>query len=180
MAPSIRHTVRWLLLALLAACGAAAPADSAPRPQTYTIAYFLQPEAPAVTVMAMIPGSWAATLEADGAPAFTVPGHSGFFKPTIVALASNQPDSAARLEQAMELQYGEGTPDVVRTPLADGRIWAVRQEPAVIHARMFIPAPHGVVMAVALVKHAEADRLAEIEAVYRTVRVQPPAAPPSP
>ena len=32
--------------------------------------------------------------------------------------------------------------------------------------------PHGVVMAVAIVRHEEAARLAELEAAYRTVRVQ--------
>jgi hypothetical protein len=161
------------MVALLAACGAAAPADPAAASlHTYTIAYFLKPDRPKVTVTAEIPGTWTEKLEFDGAPAFSVPGKTGFFPPTITALGIDLPDVSARMEKAMELQYGAGTPGVTRTVLADGRIWAVRSEETIIHARMFIPAPHGVVMAVAFVKPSEAAFLADIEAVYQTVRVQ--------
>ena len=162
-----------LMAALLAACGASAPADPAAASlHTYTIGYFLKPDAPRVTVTAQIPGTWTEKLESDGAPSFSVPGKTGFFPPTIAALGIDLPDTAARMEKAMELQYGAGTPGVTRTVLPDGRIWAVRSEETVIHARMFIPAPHGVVMAVAFVKPTEAALLANIEEVYQTVRVQ--------
>lgn len=183
MSTSFGRTLRGLLLlGLLAACGSApVPDSSAASLHTYTITYFAQPESPKATVTAQIPGMWTETLDADGAPSFTIPGNTGIFTPMIVALGSDRPDINARMEQALELQYGKGTPNVTRTPFDNGRIWAVRNEETVIHARMFIPAPHGVVMAVALVKHTEADRLAEIEAVFHTVQVQAdPAAPTSP
>jgi hypothetical protein len=170
----VRALACLLLLALLAACGASAPADpAASSPHTYTIAYFLKPDLPRVSVSADIPGTWTEKLEFDGAPAFSVPGNSGFFPPSITALGIDLPDTAARMEKAMELQYGAGTPGVTRTVLDDGRIWAIRSEETIIHARMFIPAPHGVVMAVAFVKPTEAALLANIEEVYQTVRVQP-------
>ena len=162
-----------LMVALLAACDASTPADpEAPSLHTYTIGYFLKPNSPKVTVTAQIPGTWTEKLEFDGAPAFSVPGNTGFFLPSITALGIDLPDTAVRMEKAMELQYGAGTPGVTRTVLADGRIWAVRSEETVIHARMFIPAPHGVVMAVAYVKPSEGALLANIEEVYQTVRVE--------
>jgi hypothetical protein len=154
----------------------AAPAGKEARMRTYTMQYFGKPALPAVTVTAEIPAAWTETLSAGGAPSFEIPGKTGT-PPTITAIGIARPDDAARIEQAMALQYGTGTPDVTRTPLDGGRVWAVRKEPSVVHARMFLPTPHGVVMAVAIVKHAEADRLAEIEAAFRTVRVVE-AAPP--
>ncbi len=153
---------------------AAAPpagAEKEVRMRTYTMEYFGKPELPRVTVTAEIPAAWTETLSARGAPSFAIPGKTGA-PPAITAIGIDRPEAAARLEQAMELQYGAGTPGVTRTPLDGGRVWAVRKEESVVHARMFVPAPHGVVMAVAIVKHDEADRLAEIEAVYRTVRVE--------
>ncbi|HSK04308.1 MAG TPA: hypothetical protein VK932_23805 [Kofleriaceae bacterium] len=157
-----------------------APGGSAPaapaiagkeaRMRTYTIQYFGKPALPPVTVTAEIPAAWTETVSAGGAPSFAIPGNTGT-PPTITAIGIARPDDAARIEMAMELQYGTGTPDVTRTPLDGGRVWAVRKEPSVVHARMFLPTPDGVVMAVAIVKHAEADRLAEIEAAFRTVRV---------
>jgi hypothetical protein len=155
--------------------GRAAAPPNAPgteaRMRTYTMEYFAKPDLPRVTVTAEIPAAWTETLSARGVPSFAIPGKSGT-PPTITALGIERPEVEARLEKAMELQYGAGTPEVTRTPLDGGRVWAVRKEANVVHARMFVPAPHGVVMAVALVKHAEAARLAEIEAVFRTVRVQ--------
>ncbi|HEY1017060.1 MAG TPA: hypothetical protein VGE07_30380 [Herpetosiphonaceae bacterium] len=169
---SIGRTLRaLLLLALLAACGAPA---ATPATHTYTIAYTLLPDDSKVTVTAEIPGTWTETLDPTGGPSFTVPGNSSqFLIPTIVALHVGDGDDATRLERAMELQYGKGMPDVVSTPLGDGRIWAVRKETGMIHARMFIPAPDGVVMAVSMLKPEDEKLLPEIEAVYRTVRVSP-------
>jgi hypothetical protein len=139
--------------------------------RTYTMEYFAKPDLPRVTVTAEIPAAWTESLSARGAPSFTIAGKTGS-PPTITAIGIDQPDVQARLERAMELQYGAGTPGVIRTPLDGGRVWAVRKEANVVHARMFIPAPHGIVMAVAILKHQESARLAELEAIYRTVRVQ--------
>lgn len=158
-----------------APAGGSAPAAPAAageeaRMRTYTIQYFGKPALAPVTVTAEIPAAWTETLSARGAPSFAIPGKTGA-PPAITAIGIDRPEAAARLEQAMELQYGAGTPEVTRTPLDGGRVWAVRKEPSVVHARMFLPTPDGVVMAVAIVKHAEADRLGEIEAAFRTVRV---------
>jgi hypothetical protein len=147
----------------------AAPAQEA-RMRTYTMQYFGKPALPPVTVTAEIPAAWTEIVSAGGAPSFAIPGKTGT-PPTITAIGIARPDPAARIEQAMELQYGAGTPEVTRTPLDGGRVWAVRKEPSVVHARMFLPTPDGVVMAGAIVTHAEADRLGEIEAAFRTVRV---------
>jgi hypothetical protein len=137
----------------------------------YAIEYFVKPALPRVSVTAEIPATWSESVSPQGAPSFAVPGTTGA-RPTITAIGLEKPDPAVRIERAMALQYGADTGAVVRTPLEGGRVWAVRREASVVHARMFVPAPHGVVMAVAIVRHAEADRLAEIEAVYRTVRVE--------
>lgn len=150
----------------------AAPAQEA-RMRTYTMQYFGKPALPPVKVTAEIPAAWTETVSAGGAPSFAIPGKTGT-PPTITAIGIARPDDAARVEMAMTLQYGNGTPDVTRTPLDGGRVWAIRKEPHVVHARMFIPTPHGVVMAVAIVKHEEAARLGEIEAAFRTVRVEAP------
>lgn len=72
----------------------------------------------------------------------------------------------------MALQYGAAMSDVTRTPLDDDRVWAVREDENIVHARMFIPAPHGVVMAIAVVRREEGALLEGIAAVFRTVRVQ--------
>jgi hypothetical protein len=148
----------------------AGPAGKEARMRTYTMQYFGKPALPPVTVTAEIPAAWTETVSAGGAPSFAIAGKTGT-PPTITAIGIARPDDAARVEMAMTLQYGSGTPDVTRTPLDGGRVWAVRKEPSVVHARMFLPTPHGVVMAVAIVKHEEAARLAEIEAAFRTVRV---------
>jgi hypothetical protein len=157
------------------AIGSAAAPPTGPateaRMRTYTMEYFGKPGLPRVTVTAEIPAAWTETLSTRGAPSFAIPGKSGS-PPAITALGIDRPDAEARIEKAMELQYGAGTPDVTRAPLDGGRVWAIREEAHVLHARMFVPAPHGVVMAVALVKHEEAARLPEIEAAFRTVRVQ--------
>jgi len=138
--------------------------------RTYTMEYFAKPELPRVTVTAEIPEAWTETLSARGAPTFAVPGKTGA-PPAITAIGIAQPEPAARVEAAMELQYGAGTPGVTRASLEGGRVWAVRSEESVVHARLFVPAPDGVVMAVAIVRHEEGARLAEIEAVFGTVRV---------
>jgi len=139
----------------------------------YKIQYVAHLELPPAVVTADIPASWRATLSPRGGPSFAIDGLVGA-PPAITAIRSDHPDPVARIEEAMALQYGAGTPGVTRTALPGGRVWAVRREAAVTHARMFVPAPGGVVMAVAIVVHAQADRLAELKAVFDTVRVGTP------
>jgi len=139
--------------------------------RTYTMEYFPRSELPEVTVTAEVPTTWTETVAGRDTVELAVPGKTG--SPlAITALGIDGPDVRARLEAAMALQYGAAMSDVTRTPLDDDRVWAVREDESIVHARMFIPAPHGVVMAIAIVRREEVALLEGIAAVFRTVRVQ--------
>lgn len=125
-----------------------------------------------IHVSAEVPASWKETVDGMGSPRFEIPNLHGF-EPTIVAIHAPGDTVDARMEWAIEKQYGGALPAVTRTARGDGRIWAVhRKSPGHVHARMFLPAPHeSVVMCVALILGGQAGWLAEVEPVFETVRV---------
>lgn len=126
---------------------------------------------PPVAVAMAVPPAWGVD---PAGPAFTVPGVAG----GMVSLAALdlRGDAAERMQTAIAMQYGEGerAKDVQRTELSGGRVWVERTELRMVHARMFVPSPRGVVMGVALVPHAAAPRLPELRQVFETLTIDGP------
>jgi hypothetical protein len=158
--------LRWIIaVVLVAACGSERPATA---PETRMSTFQLKPmgKAPSVEVSMAVPPTW--TADPDGR-SFTVPGLEGGH--VALAVLDLKGDASQQMQSAIELQYGEGATDAQRTELSNGRVWMERKEVRMVHARVFVPYDRGVVMAVALIPHAAAQRLPEIRQVFETLAV---------
>jgi hypothetical protein len=147
----------------------ASPTSSKGTMRTYQLAISADASRPKVAVSIQLPASWSDAVGADGAPSFTAPGITG----TVFGIAGVSTDAgepAARIEKAFKWQYDDGA-GVTRTPLPDGRLWASRVEGRITHARMFVPAPGGVVMGVAMLRAPTEAQLAEVRAAFETLAV---------
>jgi hypothetical protein len=162
--------LRWVAAVALAACGSDRP-TSTPESPMRTFQLKPQGNAPSIAVSMAVPSTW--TVAPDQ-PVFTLPGLDG----GRIALAALdlKGDESERMQSAIELQYGEGdaAKDAQRTDLSGGRVWMERKEVRMLHARVFVPYDHGVVMGVALIPHAAAQRLPEIRQVFETIAVAAP------
>ncbi|HTJ45100.1 MAG TPA: hypothetical protein VL463_23490 [Kofleriaceae bacterium] len=163
--------LRWIAAAaLVAACGSDRQTGTA---ESHMSTFHLKPNsnAPSIAVTMAVPSTWTA---APDQPVFTLPGLDGG-RITLAALELKG-DESERIQTAIELQYGEGdaAKDAQRTELSGGRVWMERKELRMIHARVFVPYDRGVVMGVALIPHAAAQRLPEIRRVFETLAVGAP------
>jgi hypothetical protein len=123
-----------------------------------------------VRITTRVPSSWSETITPTGGPDFAL-APTGTPTASILLIASDVADDRARIDAALAYQFDGAA--VTRAERGDGRIWAVhRRAPGHVHARMFVPAPErSVVVAVALLLARDAGWLAEIEAVFDTIRV---------
>ena len=141
--------------------------------RTYTLFWNIFEKPPGgIRVTAQIPSTWKEQLDGMGSPTFEI-AHLGGIAPAIVAIHAPGADDAARLQWAMEKQYGDNLAAVTQERRDGGGIWAVhRRNPGHVHARMFLPAPQeSVVMCVAMILGGQAGWLDEIKPVFETVRV---------
>ncbi|MEZ4399677.1 MAG: hypothetical protein R3B06_06645 [Kofleriaceae bacterium] len=135
---------------------------------TYELSLSAVAGAPRATVSLELPATWTAEVAADGAPTFSAPGLSGLVF-GLSATPTDDVEPAARIAQAFKWQYEDGE-GVTREELADGRLWAVRVEGRITHARVFVPVDGGVVMAVAMLREVTPAQLAEIKAAFSSLR----------
>jgi hypothetical protein len=119
-----------------------------------------------------IPPSWQADTS-SGAPQFTIPGAETRLL-TFAAVMPNG-DADARMAKAIDMQYDDddGKPGNQRVELSGGRVWIVRHELEVIHARMFVPFEGGVLMGVAMVTPEAAGHLPEIRTAFESITIRP-------
>ena len=137
--------------------------------RTYQLSISADASRPKVRVTIQLPASWSDSVGPDGAPTFTAPGITGTSF-GIAGVSTDDGEPAARIEQAFKWQYDDGA-GVTRTPLSDGRLWTSRVEGRITHARMFVPAPGGVVMGVAMLRGPTDAQLAEVRAAFETLAV---------
>lgn len=137
--------------------------------RTYALAFPPKAPLPKIRVSIQPPPSWTDKLDEYQTPTFSVPGLKA---PNLGlhVIATDDLESSARIEQAFKWQYDANDP-VIREQLPDGRLWASHTYGAITHARVFVPAPHGVVMGVALLRDATEAQLAEVKATFETIRV---------
>lgn len=163
--------LRWIaVLALVAACGCG---RSSPAPEVKVSKFQLDTGAgaPRVGVAMAVPPAW--HVDPEG-PEFVVPGVDGGMI-SLAALDLKGTD-VERMTVAIAMQFGEGerAADEQRRELPGGRVWIERKELRMVHARIFVPYPRGVVMGVALVPHAAAARVDEIRKVFETLTIDGP------
>lgn len=121
-----------------------------------------------ISVEVAIPSGWTVDSSSPDGPTFQIPG-AEVRQLTINALALGG-DAEARMAKAIRMQYDDAA-GAERSELSGGRVWMVRRENVVDHARMFVPYDGGVVMGVAIVTHASADRLPAIKQAFETIAV---------
>ncbi len=137
--------------------------------RTYDIPLYAAKSEPKIKVSIQLPSSWKEQLGDKGELQFAVPSLTARSL-GVLAIPTDAGDPAARVEQAFKWQYEAGDP-VIREQKADGRLWASHAYGAMIHARMFVPAPGGVVMGVALLRDATEPQLAEVKATFETIQI---------
>jgi hypothetical protein len=121
-----------------------------------------------ISIEVAIPSDWIEDASSPEGPEFQIPGVEVRVL-TINALLIRG-DAEARMAKAIRMQYADGA-DAERRDLSGGRVWMVRREKVVDHARMFVPYDEGVVMGVAILTHASADRLPAIQQAFDTITV---------
>lgn len=122
----------------------------------------------ALSVEMTVPSGWTVDTSSPDGPTFQIPG-AEIRQLTINALTLGG-DPEARMAKAIRMQYDDGA-DARRSELPGGRVWMVRRENTVDHARMFVPYDGGVVMGVAILAHASADRLPAIQQAFETIAI---------
>jgi hypothetical protein len=137
--------------------------------RSYELPFAPKNPLPKVKVSIQLPSSWTDQIDEYGSPKFSVP---GLRAPNLglVVIATDDGAPAARIEQAFKWQYDAGDP-VIREQKPDGRLWASHVYGVITHARIFVPAPHGVAMGVALLRNATEAQLAEVKATFETILV---------
>jgi hypothetical protein len=190
---SVAATMRWVVVVSIAMFGACSssrkadpPAPSGPASESVPAAGATQGNPPAkasamqtfrvtpvgdtaqLSVEMMVPSGWTVDTSSPDGPTFQIPG-AEIRQLTINALTLGG-DPEARMAKAIRMQYEDGA-DARRSELSDGRVWMVRRESAVDHARMFVPYDGGVIMGVAILTHASADRLPAIQQAFETIAV---------
>lgn len=176
---TVQCTMRWLVLVLVA-CSSTKKAD--PGSESSRAAANPPAKAPAmhkynvtpvgdtvpISIQVAIPSDWSEDTSSPDGPTFQIPGVE-VRQLTINAL-SLRGDSDERMAKAISMQYDDGA-GADRSNLSGGRVWMVRREKVVDHARMFVPYDEGVVMGVAFLAHASADRLPAIKQAFDTITV---------
>lgn len=155
---------------MISACGPSVAQDATTQTYDILISNFATP--PRVQVSVDVPTSWGETIGNDGTPQYKAPGISGLSL-GVTAILVDQPDAAARIEKAIEFQYGKDV-NLIRETLPDGRVWAASTDPRSTHARLFVPMDGGVVMGVAWIDKATDEKLAEVRAVFETIKIVAP------
>lgn len=137
--------------------------------QTYSIAADGS-DAP-VKIKVAIPSSWTADTSDPEGPTFKIGGVE-VRRLTFAALSSLQGDASERMAKAIKLQFGDEA-SAERSDLPDGRVWMSGTLGTNLHARMFVPYEGGVLMGIALLGKASADRLPEIRTAFETIAIVP-------
>jgi hypothetical protein len=121
-----------------------------------------------VTVELAIPDSWKEdpALSAPDSPVFKLAGAKSL---SLVAISPSASDDEARLAKITR-RFDEES-DAERANLPNGRVWMTRRDGNNVAARLFVPFPGGLVMAVAVVGADQAARLPEIRAVFESLTI---------
>ena len=122
----------------------------------------------AISVAIAVPAGWTEASSSPEGPRFEIPGAEVRVL-TVNALALRG-DADARMAKAIRMQYDDGA-GAERSDLAGGRVWMIRHDRAVDHARMFVPYDGGVIMAVAILAHASGGQLSAIKQAFETLAV---------
>lgn len=121
-----------------------------------------------LTVEVAVPADWTVDASDPEGPSFVIPDAEIRVLGITALMLKGDPDT--RMARAIRMQYGDAD-GAERSALSGGRVWMVRREKAVDHARLFVPYRDGVVMAVAVLTHASAGRLPAIQQVFETLAV---------
>ena len=124
---------------------------------------------PPVTVALAVPAGWkpdTSSAAPDG-PSWNAPGSRLLM---LAAVSPGGDDAEVRMRKAIRMQYGDAD-GAERVELGGGRVWVVRTEGDNLHARMFVPYAHGVVMGVAMMAADARARLPDIRAAFETLTI---------
>lgn len=152
--------------ALAAACDKTAPSSpaSSEKPHMSKHALTVVGADDKVTVELAIPPSW--TTDAADPPSWKADGA----RLSLAAVSPTGSDDATRITKAIAMQYADPS-GATRTAYPDGRVFLSQPEGATLHARMFVPYPGGIVMAVALL--SDPSKLASVKAAFETLKLAP-------
>lgn len=155
--------MRWFLLALVFVVGCSKSSSSS-GPTKFTLTD-VDPKNK-VNVEMVVPSSWKpdpsepASFKMDGA-----------FMLSLVFIDAGGTDNASRLDRVIKMQFDKDA-KVTRNDYPDGRAWIWEpQQEGRVHARMFIPTSHGVVMGVSMLD--DKSKLDGVKAAFETIKVVP-------
>jgi hypothetical protein len=139
----------------------------------FSMKYWNAPDAPPVVVTADIPASWGIEIsKVDGGASFTIP-EAEYVMPAIVAMEVNEPTEAARFAKIVKFQFGDDEAAASKTGYDDGRVLVVFSNETNVHARMFVPAPKGYIMAsIMMTKKRGAAVFDKIQEMFETIQVK--------
>jgi hypothetical protein len=116
-----------------------------------------------VTVELTVPGNWQSA--GDNPPSWKMDGARSL---SLTAIGPSGSDDAARVQKAIKLQYDDLT-GATRNDYPDGRVWIAQKDGAMVHARMFVPYPTGVVMGIAML--SDESKVDSAKAAFETLKI---------